>query len=88
MSEPNILRELRTLRDETARRHNYDVRSLVRELAELQSQEGRKVVSCPPADLPRKKVSLEYITEAVGKRKAWEDLHWTLLNTKEFLFRH
>ena len=43
---------------------------------------------CPPADLPRKKVSLEYITEAVGKRKAWEDLHWTLLNTKEFLFRH
>ena len=47
MSEPNILRELRTLRDETARRHNYDVRSLVRELAELQSQEGRKVVRLP-----------------------------------------
>ncbi len=34
------------------------------------------------------KVSLEYIHKAVDKRKAWEDLHWTLLNTKEFLFRH
>ena len=34
------------------------------------------------------KVSLEYISKAVDKRKAWEDLHWTLLNTKEFLFRH
>lgn len=47
MSEPNILRELRTLRDETARRHGYDVRSLVRELAERQSQEDRKVVRLP-----------------------------------------
>ena len=34
------------------------------------------------------KVSLEYIAKATDKRKAWEDLHWTLLNTKEFLFRH
>ena len=34
------------------------------------------------------KVSMEYLNKAVDKRKAWEDLHWTLLNTKEFLFRH
>ena len=34
------------------------------------------------------KVSLDYIAKATDKRKAWEDLHWTLLNTKEFLFRH
>lgn len=47
MSEPNILRELRAFRDETAHRHGYDVRSLVRELAERQSQEDRKVVRLP-----------------------------------------
>ena len=41
------MRELRAFRDETARRHGYDVRSLVRELAERQSQEGREVVRLP-----------------------------------------
>jgi hypothetical protein len=47
MVEPDVLRELRAFRDETARRHGYDVRSLVRELAERQSQEGREVVRLP-----------------------------------------
>ena len=47
MSEPEVLRDLRAFRDETARRHGYDVRSLVRELAERQSQEGREVVRLP-----------------------------------------
>ncbi len=34
------------------------------------------------------KVSLEYLARNADKRKAWEDVHWALLNSKEFLFRH
>ncbi len=34
------------------------------------------------------KVALEHVAKAPDKRKAWEDVHWALLNAKEFLFRH
>lgn len=34
------------------------------------------------------KVALAHVAKATDKRKAWEDVMWAIINTREFLFRH
>jgi Protein of unknown function (DUF1553)/Protein of unknown function (DUF1549) len=35
-----------------------------------------------------KKVALAHVAKGTDKRKAWEDVLWAVVNTREFLFRH
>jgi hypothetical protein len=44
-------------------------------------------LSRPPFD-DEKQVALAHVNKATDKRRAWEDVLWALLNTREFLFRH
>jgi hypothetical protein len=39
-------------------------------------------------DADETKVSLAHVSKGEDKRKAWEDVLWAVLNTREFLFRH
>jgi hypothetical protein len=39
-------------------------------------------------DAPEIKAVIDHLAKNADKRKAWEDVQWALINSKEFLFRH
>lgn len=41
-----------------------------------------------PATDAERAPALSHVAKATDKRKAWEDVMWAILNTREFLFRH
>ncbi len=43
---------------------------------------------CRTATAPEAQAALSHVEKAEDKRKAWEDVLWAILNTREFLFRH
>ena len=43
-----IVDEVRAIRDELAKRHNYDIDAIVRALQQASVDEGRQLVSFPP----------------------------------------
>ena len=79
-----------TIVEETGPLEFREGRVTVRELLPLEECDTDEGLLCdvrlPDSDDSR--VSLDYLAKAKDKRKAWEDIHWTLINTKEFLFRH
>ena len=46
----------------------------------------RGAVAAPQDE--ERQAALAHVAKAADKRKAWEDVLWAVLNTREFLFRH
>jgi hypothetical protein len=47
MARDPIVEEVRAIRDEFAKQHNYDIDAIVRALQKASADEGRQVVSLP-----------------------------------------
>ena len=48
MDEDPIINEIRTIRDEFAKQHNYDIDAMVQALQAESAAKGRKLVTFPP----------------------------------------
>jgi hypothetical protein len=54
MTRDPVVDEVRAIRDELARRHNYDIDAIVRALQKASVDGGRELVSFPPRPVGNK----------------------------------
>jgi hypothetical protein len=52
MARDPIVQEVRSIREEFARRHDYDLDAIVQALQKASSDAGRRLVSLPPKPVP------------------------------------
>jgi len=55
MAQDPILEEIRTIRDEFAKEHGYDVKAIVAALQREEVESGLQVISLPPKRILEKK---------------------------------
>jgi len=60
MNDDLIVQEVRKARDEYAKKFNYDLDAICKNLQEKQEQPGRQVVSFPPKRLEKSLVSKDH----------------------------
>lgn len=93
-SDGNLAQALQLINGPTV---NEKVRSASNRLAKLMGakmKDGEILSELYFAALGRapfddeKQIALEHVGKREDKRKAWEDVVWALINTREFLFRH
>jgi hypothetical protein len=48
MTRDPIVAEVRAIRDELAKRHDYDIEAIVRALQKASVDQGRQLISLPP----------------------------------------
>lgn len=59
MSLDSVVDEVREARDAYAKRFNYDLQAIYRDLKEQEKQSGRKLVSLPPKRTETKRTETE-----------------------------
>lgn len=55
--------------------------------AEILGELYLRALSRPPSDATTEAL-LDHVTQSEDKRKAWEDVLWTVLNSQEFIYQH
>ncbi len=60
-SDP-VVDEVRAVREEYARRFNYDIRAIVRDMREEATRQGLKLVTLPPRRLPAAELTSDEAT--------------------------
>ncbi len=78
-----------TLNEKLRNANNHVGRLLGNKVADLDmlTELYLSTLSRPPTERDVR-IALAHVNQSADKRKAWEDVHWALLNSKEFLFRH